>query len=90
MEADFIPLVRLLRIGPYELSILFSRGKPNFENLFDICDSLVLLHEKLIEGLQTIKDTMVRRSIYEHGYSFITRYMEAIREHFRKKRYVLM
>lgn len=84
MEADMIPLLRLLSIGPIDLSDLFHRGKPNFWNVNGLFYNLANLHHELKDGLDTIKDSLVRERIYKHGSAFVRKFTEAIREHIEK------
>lgn len=85
MEADIIPLLRLLSIGPIDLSDLFHRGKPNFRNVNGLFYNLAHLDDELKEGLDTIKDSLVRERIYKHGSAFVIKFMAAIREYIEKR-----
>jgi|GEM_PF-5777644 len=84
---EFKTLVRLLNIGPGEISFTFERGKPKFDDgLHEFCDNVSRLQEKLEEGRHTIKDTWTRQSIVYNGLRFIEKYNEALKDYFKKRR----
>lgn len=80
---DYKILLRLLGIERYEVPMMFENGKLVFDgNLYELQANLHYIHEKMVESLESVRDSMKRYLIAVHGERFQKELIDALRNHY--------